>query len=172
MPLIVIALISFVVNRMSDQKKQAEKRQRQNRPAGHPGSKPSGTTADRPAHRPSSNPPPVVYQDNTESKDISLEPIFTEKPKSLREAAEMLMTQLQPQVEEKKEEAERKVEELKKEAEIYEKKVREVQKRAEAIKGKQKEEPIESLFDKDDIVKGIILSEVLGPPLAKRRRAR
>lgn len=100
-------------------------------------------------------------------------PVFTERPKSLREAAEIFMTQLEPQAEKKKAEAERKVEELKQEAEAYERERAEVQQRAEKFKElKQKDEPLGVLFERDDLVKGMILSEVLGPPRAKRRRIR
>ena len=98
-------------------------------------------------------------------------PVQTERPRSLREAAEILLSQMQPQLEEKKAESESKIEELQKEAAVYEKKAREFQQKAEAVK-KTAEPQMESLFQKDDIVKGIIMSEVLGPPRAKRRYGR
>lgn len=158
LPIIVIALISFFVNRASEQKKRTDKQERRNRP----NSQPVQTS------KVEKRTPPVSKPVQEKPK-----PVLTERPRSLREAAEILISQMQPQIEEKKAETVSKMEELQKEAAAYEQKAREFQQKAEAVKRKETAEPsIDSFFHKDDIVKGIIMSEVLGPPRAKRRYGR
>ncbi|RST73861.1 hypothetical protein D4T97_013385 [Siminovitchia acidinfaciens] len=158
LPIIIIALISFFVNRASEQKKRAANREQPTKPNNRPTQSRQGESWMPPVDRPSLEKP---------------NPVQTERPRSLREAAEILLSQMQPQLEEKKAESESKIEELQREAAVYEKKAREFQQKAEAVKKLKAADPqMESFFQKDDIVKGIIMSEVLGPPRAKRRYGR
>ncbi len=156
LPIIIIALISFFVNRASEQKKRAANQEKPKAPNSRP-------VQPRQQERPISpaNPKPIHEKP---------QPVRVERPRSLKEAAEILLSQMQPQVEEKKAEAENKMEELKKEAAAYKEKAIEIQRRAEAVKEKKPADAQnEPFFQQSDIVKGIIMSEVLGPPRAKRR---
>ncbi|GIN96315.1 hypothetical protein J6TS1_21850 [Siminovitchia terrae] len=159
LPIIIIALISFFVNKASEQKKRATN---QEKPKG-PNSRP---VQPRQQERP-------VSPANQKPIHEKPQPVRVERPRSLKEAAEILLSQMQPQIEEKKAEAEDKMEELKKEAAAYKEKAIEMQRKVEAVKETKPAGPqIEPFFQQNDIVKGIIMSEVLGPPRAKKRYGR
>lgn len=158
LPIIVIALISLFVNRASEQKKRAANHEKPSRPNKRPA---QPRQQERPA-------PPASKKPVQEKP----KPVLAERPRSLKEAAEILLSQMQPQIEDKKTEAENKMEELKKEAAAYKERARELHTKAEAVKEKKEQPHIEPFFQQNDIVKGIIMSEVLGPPRAKRRYGR
>lgn len=123
-------------------------------------------------HREHRMPPPVAkpiqtYHDEVEETVKPIQQVFPEltKARNLKEAAEILVTRAQPTVNEKQEELQRKLEELKAEEE---------KRRLQAIKIKQVNQNIkneqvpEFHFQANDILKGIVMSEVLGPPRALR----
>ncbi len=160
LPIIVIALISFFVNRASEQKKRTTNREKS---GGGPNHRP---VQPRQQERPMPSPTKTAEQEKPE-------PDITEKPRSLKEAAEILLSQMQPQIEEKKAVVENKIDELQKEAEVYKKRAHDLQRKVEAVKEKKEEKAadphLEPFFQQNDIVKGIIMTEVLGPPRSKRR---
>jgi hypothetical protein len=100
-------------------------------------------------------------------------------PKSLREVADVLLTRVEshPAAEKKKSEAERELERLKKQVKNYEEKIRMLQIKASgpdpARKTEAKTAPARSVFaDQNDIVRGVIMAEVLGRPKAMKRKLR
>lgn len=158
LPIIAIAIISFLLN----SKKKAPQKANENKPA-------------RPAVQKPAR--PYAAQEQRKSPRKKMEQI--EMPRNLREAAEILLTQVEsnPAIEEEKVRAERELEELKKQAEAYEQKIRAVQRRVAENTSVPKTETNPAhqglLFrQRNDVVRGIIMHEVLGPPRALKRRIR
>lgn len=87
------------------------------------------------------------------------------KAKSLKEAADTMLSRAQPAFEEKKAEVDKQLDELKKEEERFRARAKTIQKQAEHTEVK-KNELLQ--FHQEDIIKGIVMAEVLGPPRAKK----
>ncbi|MFD1705448.1 hypothetical protein ACFSCZ_01615 [Siminovitchia sediminis] len=161
LPILVIALISFFVNRANEQKKRANQENKK--------------TPNRPVQPKQTERKPAPVRPEPVSR-----PVAAEIPRSLKEAAEILLSEMQPQIEKKKSEAENQYKKLEKEAESLKRQAEQFKRKAEAAKEKMNEHKTEApsspaspvFFQQDDIVKGIIMSEVLGPPRAKRRYSR
>lgn len=156
LPIIAIAIISFLLN----SKKKTPQKADENKPA-----RPNAAQEQR--------------KQRSERMDKEQGSFQIEMPRNLSEAAEILLTRLEsnPAVEEEKVRAEKELEKLKKQAEAYEQKIRDVQKRAaEYSSGPNTEiktSQQRSFFEQQhDIVRGMIMHEVLGPPRALKRRIR
>lgn len=166
LPIIIIAIISFLLNskKKTPQQKQADR----NKPARPVMQKPARQFAEqKQAKMPS------------ERMDKEKGTFQVEMPRNLREAADILLTQIEPNpaIEEEKVRAERELKKLKKQAEAYEQKMRAVQKRAAEYTSAPNAEIKTSqkglIFgQQNDIVRGIIMHEILGPPRALKRRIR
>ncbi|MBS4199714.1 hypothetical protein KHA93_08600 [Bacillus sp. FJAT-49732] len=139
---ILVAAISFIFKRKSGTNQQEEREHRM--------------------------PPPVArpiqtYFEQEEEPVKPMQQVFPEltKARNLKEVADILITKTQPTVNDKQEELKKKLEELKVEEEKH-------RMRAKTIKqvdqhNKHEQVP-EFQFQANDILKGIVMSEVLGPP--------
>lgn len=147
---IIIGIISLVFNR----KKTQPREEKRGPLLGHPSTQQTQKSEDRhqewsaPVERPS-----FPIDDFKEAKNF-------------QEAAEILLTKAKPKVQAKKAEAEVQMEALKKEAEQYRTKAREIRVEASSPSILNKEEKLP--FQANDILKGIVMAEVLGPPRSKK----
>ncbi|MBM7716305.1 hypothetical protein MHB50_07015 [Siminovitchia sp. FSL H7-0308] len=168
LPIIIIAIISFLLNSKKKNQPQRQKAD-QHQPIRPVQQKPARPNTDL-EERSNSN----------ERMDEENKPFQVDMPRSLREAADILLTQIEtnPAIEEEKARAEGELEKLKKQAETYEQKIRAAQKRAADhadtfIPKKAKPSEQRPLFGhQNDIVRGMIMHEILGPPKALKRRVR
>ncbi|MBS4176291.1 hypothetical protein [Lederbergia citrea] len=147
---IIIAIVSLIFNRKKVANHQEQRR--------HQG-------------RPTAQPVQPVQMENEQRKDLN-RPIpqhdFPDlsKARNLKEAAEILVAKTQPTIIEKKAEVLTKMEDLKKEEETLRKKAVDIK---TMITNTPKEHIVTELqFEGNDILKGIVMSEVLGPPRAKK----
>lgn len=157
LPLIILAIVSFLANRAKSNKKPAQEQQKR-------------AETSRPQQQPQSE------MRETAAEQTRRRPVPTEAtPRSLREAAETFLSQLQPQVEEKKEQTATKIGELEVRVREYEQKAQAAQEKAASFARNERQtihpdEP--AMFGRNDILNGIIMSEVLGPPRARKRYSR
>jgi len=113
-------------------------------------------------------PPPVAkpiqtYYEKVEEPARSTQQVFPEltKARNLQEVADILIAEAQPTVNEKQEELMKKIDELKVEEEKHRVKVNKIKQINDDVKHEQVPE---LHFQANDILKGIVMSEVLGPP--------
>ncbi|MBW8348156.1 hypothetical protein K0H71_01705 [Bacillus sp. IITD106] len=146
---LLIAIVSFIFKRKSDTNQQKQQE-----------------------HRELRMPPPVArpiqtYQEDAEETVKPMQEVFPDlsKARSLKEAADILINRTESTVNKKQEELMKKMEELKAEEENHRAKVKVIKKIDDDIKHEQKPE---FQFQSNDILKGIVMSEVLGPPRALR----
>lgn len=85
--------------------------------------------------------------------------------KTLQEAAEILVFKDKPSIEEKKVELERTYEELKRKEERQRNKVSAVK---QQVASKDKEQTVTFQLNSNDVVNGIIMSEILGAPRSRK----
>lgn len=117
-------------------------------------------------------PPPVArpIQTSREKVEETFRPVqqaFPEltKARNLKEAADVLIAKSQPTVNEKQDELKNKLEKLKKEEENHRIKASKIKQ----VEQNNKHEPSVGLqFQANDILKGVVMSEVLGPPRSLR----
>ncbi|MBS4194727.1 hypothetical protein [Lederbergia citri] len=117
-------------------------------------------------------PPPIArpiqtYNEDAEDTVKPIQEVFPEltKARNLQEAADIFINKAQPSVNKKQEELMKKMEELKAEEEKHRARVKVIKQSDQEIKHEQIPE---FQFQANDILKGIVMSEVLGSPRALR----
>ena len=146
---IIIAIASLVLNR----KKNANKQQPDQRvEQGEPTVQQVPEIGRRDIGRPE-------YQE-------SQAPASFDNARSLREAAEILFPQPKSVPEKKDEDVQRQMEMMKKQEELYRAQAQSVRNQAAAIKDQPERKAMAFKMQERDIVRGIIMSEVLGAPRA------
>ncbi|MCR2820440.1 hypothetical protein [Lederbergia panacisoli] len=117
-------------------------------------------------------PPPVArpiqtYREKAEETVRPMQQAFPEltKARTLKEAADILIANAQPAIEEKQNELKNKLEKLKIEEESHRIKAGKIKQFEQKI---VQEQSVDLQFQANDILKGIVMSEVLGPPRSLR----
>lgn len=146
---LIIGIISLVLNRKKEKPPEQQQRPPQRQQPFQP-----------------------VHRNEEQRRDIkrpSASPIRMERmpSKDLEEVAEPLYTKPKPQIKSKQEEMQQQMEDLKKREESHRQKVTQVQTVHSSKLNDQVKKEV-GTFQSKDILNGIIMAEVLGPPRSKK----
>lgn len=157
-PIILFLVVSLLFNRLGERNKEPDQEQKREQPTPSPMQRPTQRVEPQ---RQMTQSHPVGQRER--------EPVTFEKPRTIKEAAEIFLSQVEDQLEPKKKPIERQLKQARQienlqDVEAVIDDVTEAVKDREDKKAKAPQFP----FQENDIVNGIVMAEVFGPPRAQR----